>query len=176
MKKVVFPDKNQSLFLKVLAFNGLNIVNVGIISGNKMAESKTKKPKPKWWTPYWIVTLLLTIGSGVAVFFLLDVPLARAIGGLALTFLCIGFAYYIRVRPSMTVNRVIYILLGGGVTYWIIFGGGALIIWATGLPPPTQYLGPWITNIIFMIAPWIIGAFIGDWIGKRRNYILAMTP
>jgi len=132
--------------------------------------------KPWWWKPLWIVTLLLTIVSGVAGFFLFAVSLARAVAGLALTFLALCFAYYIRVRPAIRVNRAIYILLGGGVTYWIIFGGSVFIIWATGLPPPTQYLGPWITNIIFMIAPWIIGAFIGDWIGKRRNYILPMTP
>ena len=141
-----------------------------------MSGVTTKSSKPWWWKPLWIVTLLLTIASGVAGFFLLDVPLARAIGGVALTFLAIGIAYYIRVRPSITVNRAIYITFGVSGTGFIIFFGSALIIGATGLTPPTHYLGFWITIIIFFIAPNIIGAFIGDWIGKRRNYILPLSP
>jgi hypothetical protein len=141
-----------------------------------MSGVTTKRSKSWWWKPLWIITVLATIASAVAGYFLSDVSLARAIGGVALTFLCIGIAYYIRVRPSMKVNRAIYILLGGGVTFWIIFGGGAFIIWATGLPPPTHYLGPWITLILVQIAPWIIGAFIGDWIAKRRNYLLPLSP
>jgi len=144
----------------------------------KIFETKAKvsKPMPWWWKPLLIVSILICIVFAVAGFFLFDASLVRVVAGLALSFLGICFAYYIRVRPSMNVNRALYILLGGGVTYWIIFGGTAFIIWATGLPPPTQYLGPWITNIIFMIAPWIIGAFIGDWIGKRRNYLLPLNP
>jgi len=141
-----------------------------------MSKVKAKGSKPWWWKPLWIVTLLLTIVSGVAGFFLLDIALARAVGGVALTFLAIGIAYYIRLRPSITVNRAIYIAFGASGTGFIIFWGSALIIGATGLPPPTHYLGFWITIIIFFIAPNIIGAFIGDWIGKRRNYILPLTP
>ena len=141
-----------------------------------MSKVKAKSSKPWWWKPLWIVTLLLTIASGVAGFFLLDVPLARAIGGVALTFLAIGIAYYIRIRPSITVNRALYITLGGGGTWLIVFFGSAFIIWATGLPPPIHYVGFWISYILLFIAPWIIGAFIGDWIGKRRNYILPLSP
>ena len=140
-----------------------------------MSKVKAKSSKPWWWKPLWIVTLLLTIASGAAGYFLLDVPLARAIGGVALTFLAIGIAYYIRVRPSITVNRAIYIAFGASGTGFIVFWGSALIGMATGLPSPHDYLGPW-TLIIFCIAPNIIGAFIGDWIGKRRNYILPLSP
>ena len=78
----------------------------------KMAEAKVSKPKPWLWKPLWIVTLLATIVSGVACFFLLDVSLARAVAGVTLTFICISFAYYIRVRPFLTVNRALYIFLG----------------------------------------------------------------
>ena len=141
-----------------------------------MSKVKAKGSKPWWWKPLLMASILICIVSAVSVFFLFDVSLVRVVVGLVLSFLGICFAYYIRVRPSMTVNRVIYILFGGGVTYWIIFGGGAFIIWATGLPPPAHYLGPWISSIMLFIAPWIIGAFIGDWIGKRRNYLLPLNP
>ena len=141
-----------------------------------MSKIKAKGSKPWWWKPLWIFTLLTTIIFSVFSFFLFDIPLARAVGGVALTFLGIGIAYYIRVRPSIRVNRAIYIILGGSVTYWIVFGGSIFIIWATGLPPPVHYLGPWINRILLTYAPWIIGSFIGDWIGKRRNYNLLMIP
>ena len=140
-----------------------------------MSGVTTKSSKPWWWKPLWIVTVLATIASAVAGYFLSDVSLARAIGGVALTFLCIGIAYYIRVRPSMKVNRAIYILLGASGTGSIVFFGCTFIVWATGLPPPIHYVGFWISYILLFIAPWIIGAFIGDWIGKRRNYILPLS-
>jgi hypothetical protein len=142
----------------------------------KMAETKVSKPKPWWWKPLWIGTILLTIISGVVTYFLFDVPLARAVLGLILTFLAIGFAYYIRVKPSMRVNRAIYMFLGASLAEVTTLFGGGFVILVTGLPPPTHYLGSEISFILILIAPWIIGAFIGDWIGKRRNYILPLTP
>jgi len=138
-----------------------------------MAKVKAKGSKPWWWKPLWIVTLLATIVSGAVGYFLLDVPLARAVGGVALTFICIGVAYYIRVRPSMKVNRALYILLGitplgfGLMMLYVVSGIGSFI---------AAHLGPVPNLIIGFIVPYIVGAFIGDWIGKRRNYILPMTP
>jgi hypothetical protein len=141
-----------------------------------MSRVEAKGSKPWWWKPLWIAVSLTTIASGVVGYFLLHAPLERVMGGVALTFLCIGIAYYIRIKPSMKVNRAIYITLGASGTELIILFGGAFIILATGLPPPTHYLGPWISTIILFIAPWIIGAFIGDWIGRRRNYRLPLSP
>jgi hypothetical protein len=139
----------------------------------KMAETKVSKTKPWWWKPLWIVTLLATIVSGVAGFFLLDVSLARAVGGLALTLLCIGFAYYIRVRPSIRVNRAIYILVGItpiGFVLWVIcsFILNRLLI--------TSASGTWPLFLVSGAVCFGLGALIGDWIGKRRNYILPMSP
>ena len=39
----------------------------------KMAETKVSKTKPWWWKSLWIVTLLATIVSGAAGYFLFDV-------------------------------------------------------------------------------------------------------
>ena len=142
----------------------------------KMVETKVLKPKPWWWKPLWIVTMLAAIASAAAGFFLFDVPLARAIRAVALTFLVMGIAYYIRVRPSITVNRAVYIAFGASATGLTVQFGTALIIAATGLPPPINSLGFLGFVILFMITPNVIGAFIGDWVGKRRNYILPMSP
>jgi len=138
-----------------------------------MSGVKAKGSKPSWWKPLWIAILLITITSGIVGYFFLRVPLERIVGGVALTFLCIGIAYYIRVRPSTKVNRVIYILLGItpiGFGLWIVLGLSGVGRWLT------NYLGVWPSLIISFTVPYIIGAFIGDWIGRRRNYRLPLSP
>ena len=138
-----------------------------------MSEVKAKNSKPWWWNPLWIAVLLTTIASGVVGYFLLHVPLERTVGGVALTFLCVGISYYIRIRPSRKVNRALYILLGItpiGFSLWIalaLSGVGRLL---------TNYLGTWASLIVGFTVPLTIGAFIGDWIGRRRNYRLPLSP
>lgn len=144
-----------------------------------MSGVKAKGLKPRWWKHLWIAVLLTTIASGVVGYFFLRVPLERTVGGVALTFLIIGFAYYIRIkrnlwlRPSMKMNRGLYVLLGIspiGFGLWVVLclsGLGRLL---------TNYLGVWPSLIISFTVPYIIGAFIGDWIGRRRNYRLPLCP
>lgn len=137
-----------------------------------MSEVKAKVPKSRWWRPFWIATLLLTIVSGAVCYFLLHVPIERAVSAVALTFFCIGIAYYIRVRPSMKVNRGLYILLGItpiGFILWVIWavsGIGRLM---------TDMVGALPSLLISWILCYGIGAFIGDWIGRRRNYRLPLS-
>jgi len=137
-----------------------------------MSKVKTKSSKPRWWKPLWIAGLLTTIASGVVGYFLLHVPLERTVGGVALTFLIIGFAYYIRIRLSRKMNRGLYILLGIspiGFGLWVVLGlsgVGRLL---------TNYLGVWPSLIISFTVPYIIGAFIGDWLDRRRNYRLPLS-
>ena len=96
-----------------------------------------------------------------------NVPLEKMSIRLA-TWLCLlGIAYYMRVKPSIRVNRVVYIITGGS---WI---GMALIVFLA-----FSGIGRWLTDtlgaapsiIINLIIPWIAGALIGDWIGRKREY------
>jgi hypothetical protein len=138
----------------------------------KMADAKTKAPRPRWWKPLWIATLLLTIVSGAVGYFLLHVPVERAVSAVALTFVCIGIAYYIRVRPSMTVNRIVYILGGIGIGWvmWVLYAITGIGRWIT------DTLGVWPSLIIGFAVFYTIGALIGDWIGRKRNYRLPLSP
>ena len=130
-----------------------------------------KASKPIWWKPLWIATLLLTLVTGVIGYFILHVPIERATSALVLAFVCIGIAYYIRVKPSIRVNRALYILLGITPMGFALSVAYVLVIGRY----MTDWLGGWF-NIIVTIGIIITGAFIGDWIGKRRNYQLPLSP
>jgi hypothetical protein len=138
-----------------------------------MSKTGAEAPRPRWWRPLWLAVLVITAISIAVSFFIQRVPLEIVLGAAALTFLMIGIAYYIRIRPSMKVNRAIYIWIGItpiGFGLWIVF----IVLSGVGLFL-TTYLGPGPGLIVGLIVPLTIGAFIGDWIGKRRNYRLPLS-
>jgi hypothetical protein len=129
-----------------------------------------KTGKPSWWRPLWIITVVGTIVSALVSFLLFSVLLERVIALLFFAFACIGFAYYIRVRPSIKVNRAVYVLLGISP-----IGFCLSLAWNFTIG---RYATPWLGIWSFLIGlavPCTIGAFIGDWIGKRRNYQLPLS-
>ncbi len=138
-----------------------------------MSKTGAEAPRPRWWRPLWLAVLVMTAISIAVSFFIQRVPLEIVLGAAALTFLMIGIAYYIRIRPSMKVNRAIYIWIGItpiGFGLWIVF----IVLSGVGLFL-TTHLGPGPGLIVGLIVPLTIGAFIGDWIGKRRNYRLPLS-
>ena len=129
-----------------------------------------KMPKPMWWKPLWISLLIVTIATAILSFFTLHMPLQQLIIGTVVAFVAIGFAYYIRIKPSFKANRALYVLLG--ITP---FGFVLSVAYAVFLG---RYVTGWLMgwfNIIVTIGILITGAFIGDWIGKRRNYQLPLS-
>jgi hypothetical protein len=171
---VDFPVGNSAVLgLSILSIVfGLVTFIRGWLPKERSLAYTYKASKPSWWRPLWIVTVLGIIVSGVFAFLIFHVPLERTILGLAFSFLCVGFAYYIRVRPSLKVNRVVYICLGFGVGWvmWLIYafsGVGRLA---------TDTIGVWPALIISDMVFYVAGALIGDWIGKRRNYQLPLSP
>ena len=131
-----------------------------------------KMTKPAWWKPLWIVSALGIIIPMIVLFLIGYAPLERVILGLVLAFLCLGGAYYIRVRPSITVNRLVYIGLGIGIGWvmWVIYAVSGIGRWVT------DTLGVWPSLIIGFAVLYTVGALIGDRIGKRRNYQVPLSP
>jgi hypothetical protein len=126
---------------------------------------RQKTSKPIWWRPLWIATWILTIVLGIIGFVALRTPiLHQMIMGLFLGLICFGAAICIRVKPSFT-NRVLYILLRITALGFLLSVAYEFLLWryvAGGL------LG-WF-NIIVIIGILIAVGFVGDWIGKLRNY------
>ena len=140
-------------------------------------ENDQKPSKPKWWKPFWILIAISMVGSGVLIYYiLLHGEFVRFI---IMFSLVVGFTIYIRVRPSKKKNKVFYILFGItliGFGLWVLY---ALICGITNFCKfivsfiPFGYWLQW--GII--LGLFTIGGFIGNWIGKKRDYRLpGITP
>ena len=147
--------------------------NADLIEEEENAESS----KPRWWKPFWILTAISMVGSGVFTYFFLHSDFVRIIIYEIIFSLALGGAYYIRVRPSKKVNKVVYILFGItpiGFGLWILF---AIVCGLTNFCHFLNNLSPygyWL-NLTFQISLFVIGGFIGNCIGKKRDYRLPLS-
>jgi hypothetical protein len=145
---------------------------------NLSNENGQKPSKPKWWKPLWILTAISMVGSGVFTYFFLHGEFVRIIIYEIIFSLVLGAAYYFRVRPSIKVNKLVYILFG--ITP-IGFGLSMLYALICGITNFGQFIvsikpfGSWL-QIGIIIGLLTIGGFIGNWIGKKRGYRLPLSP
>ena len=141
-----------------------------------LTETGQKPSKPKWWKPFWILTTIAMVGSGIIGYFFFHVDFGIIIIYEIVFSLILGIAYYIRIRPSMKVNKLVYILLGItpiGFGLWILY---AVVCGLTNFCHFLNNLGPngYLLNLTFQILLFVIGGFIGNWLGKKRDYNLPM--
>ena len=147
----------------------------------KARMNRKRKEKLRWWKRFW-PQIIIVCSSLIVVQCIAHlsgyIDISQLCRGILLVFVAIPLAYgvrhlQIRYQTSKTVqlmNRIAFIGTGGFVAWVITFFGGAFIIWATGLPPPTTYLGPELALIILFVIPLIVGGFIGYLVGKSRNF------
>jgi hydrogenase/urease accessory protein HupE len=132
-----------------------------------VSEVKTQasKSKPRWWTPYWIAIVISTIVLGIIIPLISHIPLETAVIYLVIALVFEGIAYYARVRPSISLNRAMYILLG------VTIGGFLWLVSMIFLSRIyTQGLSEDVVIVIILIVCLGIGALIGDTIGRLRDY------
>jgi len=138
-------------------------------------ENGQKPSKPKWWKLFWILIAISMVGSGVFIYYIfLHGEFVRFI---IMFSLYLGFTIYIRVRPSKKKNKVFYILLGItpiGFGLWVLY---ALICGITNFCKfivSFKPFGYWLQwgNILGLFT---IGGFIGNWIGKKREYRIPLS-
>ena len=139
-------------------------------------ENGQKPSKPKWWKPFWILIAISMVGSGVFIYYiLLHGEFVRFIISYAIIFsLVFGIGIYMRVRPSKKKNKVFYILFG--ITP-IGFGFSMFFVLICRITNFGKFIvsikpfGFWLI-IGIIIGLLTIGGFIGNWIGKKRDYRL----
>lgn len=153
-------EKGHYVLDKMITYPQLSSDNYPNLYGNIV------KPKPKWFAPHWIMMVVATIIVGFALAITQNIPLDKAVLILILALVAEDIAYYVRFESSLTLNRVTYILKGLpiGFALWLVF-----TVFSTGL------FGSWINEDFVSVfgslaACFGIGALIGDFIGRLRNY------
>ncbi len=146
-------------------------------------KTKRKKPLPKAESKpvsittrksYWItLTLIITVFASVFGYFM-SMSLENIVMMLVTVLLLIGFAVYIRFKPSTTTvdKRALFMFVGASVIGFCIWAGILLSLNATELHTQiASAIGNGFFTITSLMICLILGAFIGDWIGDRRNRI-----
>jgi hypothetical protein len=123
---------------------------------------------PKWWKPYWIIIVVATIAIGIALPIFQAVPLEHATIYTILALVVEGIAYYARVRPSIRINRIMYILLGVpiGFVFWFV----SMLFFSRIYFFNRGDLTEDIAIVVSLIVCFGAGAWIGDMIGESRDY------
>ena len=148
-------------------------------------KTQPKKAKPKvepkpvsittskfYWISLTTVIVIAVLGYG----FLTGVAIQK-IALIILTLLSvISLAWYIRVKPStMTTKlRVTYMFMGAAVIGFCIWAVTVVVLGATGLGVQvSNSLGDRLFIVASQVIFFVIGAFIGDWVGINRNVIVS---
>jgi DNA-binding transcriptional ArsR family regulator len=126
----------------------------------------------KSWVVLFVATIAITVLNG----YFSVISWQRTILVLVIEILSFAFAFCIRIRPSHTGNRAFFIAVGTfclGFVFWALI---TLLILHSGLrwqiQSATGYLGDDFVAAATLIICWILGGWVGDLIGKRRNYII----
>ncbi len=149
---------------------------------SKTQPKKTKlkvQPKPVSITTskfYWI-SLTTIIVFAVLSYGILTGVAVQKIALITLTLLSvIALAWYIRVKPStMTTKlRATYMFVGAAVVGFSIWAVSVVVLGATGLGiQVSNSLGDQLFIVTSQVIFFVIGAFIGDWVGINRNSMSA---
>ncbi|MHA1927909.1 MAG: hypothetical protein ACTSV2_04920 [Candidatus Thorarchaeota archaeon] len=130
--------------------------------------------KPQWWyrsvRSYWFFMGCVSIVSSIIIYSLminLGIMPPEYLLSIIMGVPMLVFSYYIRTIATKKMWRVIFIILGaGGIGFWCLALPIALLF------GPIIRLTPlWLRFLLTMFLPIAMGAYIGDWVGKRRDYM-----
>ncbi len=145
----------------------------------KKTKSKTKnkaQPTPVSITSsktYWMVMTLLMVVFGGAYGYMMKVAVAGIGLLLASVLFLIGFAYYLKFKPStLTKSSRATFLFTGALIGFVIWVAVAFLSNATGFSVQIEdSIGDNFFAITSLIICLTSGAFIGDQIGKNEEKI-----
>jgi hypothetical protein len=151
------------------------------LPSNKVKMNSEEKKMSKWWKqflPLLSISYTVLTVTQVILYLLAYIDLFTFFGGVLVLLLTIPLPYAIwhiqtKYQHSKAVHltsKIAFILAGAFLAFPITLFATAFIIWATGSAPLSSYLGSWPTLTLLFVVPSIVGALIGYWLGKRRNY------
>jgi hypothetical protein len=130
--------------------------------------------KPQWWKrsvrSFWfsmgavsfaimIIFYVIVIGYGI-------LPPTQLFLAIAVGIPMYAMSYYLRTVATERMWRAGFIMLGAcGIGFWCL-----MLPFAFLFAPFLRSIPWWIGQPLLMIPSLVIGAFIGNWIGKRRDY------
>jgi DNA-binding transcriptional ArsR family regulator len=167
--------------------DNLGIISTGTLNyhlkkGKLATRLLTEFPEQNCLTPnktrlkvIWLISSIIFTLFAFILWYELNVPIYRLINVLIVAQVASAFMYYIRVKPEKT-GRIFWIAIGiavfGGV-FWLLLQG---LVNGTGfrflLVRLAGNAGFDLFALISLIILWTLGAFVGDWIGKKRKYKL----
>lgn len=128
----------------------------------------------KTWIILTIASVVIAILTGV----FSNIPLENTLTVITIILIANGFGIYIRLKPSKSGNRAFFIFVGASVLGFLLWAMVIMTMNSTGISVSiTRHSGKtgsyfaWIASLIIC---WVIGGFIGDLIGRRRNYVIPM--
>jgi len=161
-------EKGHEVLTKIITFPDLASDCYREKLLNESPQFNKSKPRPKWFVPYWFALFVSTIiVVGIILPFFGDLSLDRAIVYTIFALMVLGFGYYVRVKPSITLNKLVYIGLLGfliGCLFWFI--GLFIALFSVSLEVAEG-------NVFFVILTTLsftLGPIVGYLIGKARNF------
>lgn len=144
--------------------------------------------KPRWWRKFWIGQAIV-----IPVYFAINFVLylmcyinAATLYRLSLAaFAIIGIGYMVtHIKKDVLsaegltkLNRGLYLLVGTFTGGFILWGGLTVAMNVTGIRSWLDgIIGDGPLAITTLIICYIVGGFIGDWIGKKTNYYVPHYP
>ncbi len=137
----------------------------------KLNDWADKWTERLYWKGYLLLTLLVVLG-----YISMSYVLTREVNILMALYLALGFPFSImgyHARGSPRAGRVFYLTIGASAGslagIFLLFLIAILVRTATGMTVPAP------TGILAFALGAVWGAMIGDRIGKRRGYVLAVA-
>jgi DNA-binding transcriptional ArsR family regulator len=126
----------------------------------------------KAWIILTVTSVILLILNG----YFLNIPVERTALALAILLLATAAAFYVRIRPSTSGNRIFFVAVGACCLGFLLWAAVTLIILHTGIRwtilKTTGNLGDDLFALASLIICWVTGGYIGDWLGRRRGYVI----
>jgi len=126
------------------------------------------------WKISWYLTIVISVVMAFSAWYIFDFQLSVLIKGLVLALIGSSIMYFLQVEP-MTTARLLYVGCGAsalGVGLWLLTLGFAKMVDLQS----KLYQSTWSTAgfdlffITSLIVCCVIGGFVGEWHGKRRQY------